>query len=69
MDLNLAASAHRLPDNQFVFDQETFEQSILHAEKRRAFLRSIWTRLRTRIGKQTEYPKWINKIALQEHPL
>lgn len=65
MDLNLAASAHRLPDNQFVFDQETFEQSILRAEKRRAFLRTIWTELRIRIGSQTGHPKWINEIALQ----
>ena len=69
MDLNLAASAHHLPDNQFVFDQVTFEQSILRAEKRRLFLRSIWTGLRALAGRQTGNPKWINEIALQEHPL
>lgn len=69
MDLNLAASAHRLPGNQFIFDQETFEQSILRAEKRRAFLRSIRIRLRIRIGRQTGHPKRINEIALQGRPL
>lgn len=69
MDLNLAVSAQRLPDNQLVFDQESFEQSILRAEKRRAFFRTIWTRLRARMGAQVEYPQLINKIVLQGRPV
>ncbi len=69
MDLNLAVSAQHLPDNQFVFNQEAFEQSILRAEKRRSFLRTIWTRLRAQTGAQGEYPKLINKMAMQGRPV
>lgn len=63
MDLNLIAMIQHQPVNQFKFDPEALDRAILHAEKRRAYYRSFWSQLATRLGQSIRKMRLFMKVA------
>ncbi|MEH6836532.1 MULTISPECIES: hypothetical protein [Falsihalocynthiibacter] len=64
MDFNQIISAQRLPNNQFRFDQDAMERSILRAEERRVQRRAAWQRMRVLGGTVAQYSRSIAILSL-----
>lgn len=63
MDLNLIASAQQLFENQFGFNQQEMDRSILRTERRRAKLSAVLLRGSENIKMIRGYLRWTNKFA------
>lgn len=63
MDLNLIAAAQQLPHNQFGFNQQEMDRSIVRAERRRARLSAARLRGRENIKTLSEYLRFAFKFA------
>ena len=63
MDMSSITAAHRLPDNQFKFDQTALDQSILRAEEQRARLGRVWTEIGARISSTLVYLDFTTAMA------
>lgn len=63
MDLSQIVISQRLPQNQFVFDADAFDQAVLRAEKRREHFKSIWNKCHLGFNKTPFSQHLLSKLA------
>ena len=68
MDLNALTIAQHRPETQLRFDAEAFDRAVLRAERRRAVVRGLGSRLAGEAGVMADALASIIKMALSKRP-